>query len=126
MSEPARGAGHAPIINYDGRRFRVLSNTDNGDTGDTTSFEYHQHEDVVWGTYSGGAIAFGTLVAKVLPDGALDMRYQHLSATGEFKTGSCQSRLEVLADGRYRLHEEWQWSAPATSRGRSVIEEVRD
>ena len=111
-------------INYDGRQFRALSNTDNGDTSAATIFTYRHADDVVWATYSGGAVKFGTLVASVAADGSLDMRYQHLDDAGTFKTGKCRSRLEVLSDGRYRLHEEWQWTSPDTSCGRSVIEEI--
>lgn len=111
-------------IDYDGRRFRPLSNTPNGDTGGETIFDYRQSGDVVWATYAGGSVKFGTLVATVAGDGSLDMRYQHLDTSGGFKTGRCHSRLEVLPDGRYRLHEEWQWTSPDTSSGRSVIEEI--
>ena len=39
-------------------------------------------------------------------------------------TGLCRSRLEILPDGRYRLHEEWQWTSGDKSRGTSMIEEV--
>ena len=54
----------------------------------------------------------------------LDDELAAIHEAGTFKTGMCQSRLEVLADGRYRLHEEWQWTSPETSSGRSVIEEI--
>ena len=111
-------------INYDGRQFRALSNTSNGDTSAATIFQYHHRGDVVWATYSGGTVKFGTLVASVAADGSLDMRYQHLDEAGTFKTGKCHSRLEVLVDGRYRLYEDWQWTSPETSCGRSVIEEI--
>ena len=111
-------------INYDGRQFRALSNTSNGDTSEATIFKYRHAGDVVWATYSGGTVRFGTLVASVFADGSLDMRYQHLDEAGTFKTGKCRSRLEVLPDGRYRLHEEWQWTSPDTSSGRSVVEEI--
>ena len=40
-------------------------------------------------------------------------------------TGLCRSRLEILPDGRYRLHEDWQWTGGDKSRGTSTIEEVR-
>ena len=114
------------MISYDGRRFRAVSNTPNGDSSEATTFEYRQRGDVVWATYSGGTVKFGTLVAAVLPDNSLDMRYQHLDTSGTFKTGRCRSHLEVLPDGRYRLYEEWQWSSPETTSGRSVVEEFRD
>jgi hypothetical protein len=60
----------------------------------------------------------------VRPRGGLSMRYSHLNAKGEFCCGRCESDLEVLPDGRYRLHERWQWTEPLTSSGESVIEEA--
>lgn len=110
--------------NYDGRKFRVVTNTDNGDSGPGTVFAYRQTGDTVWATYAGGDVAFGTLLAKVRPDGGLSMRYQHLNLKSQFCCGMCESELEVLSDGRYRLHEQWQWTEPLTSSGQSVIEEI--
>ncbi|MGQ0602969.1 MAG: n-acetylglutamate synthase [Anaerolineales bacterium] len=111
-------------FNYDGRVFRSVSNTPNGEVGAETLFHYHQQGEVVWATYSGGSVAFGTLVARALEQGVLDMRYQHLNQRGEFMTGQCRSAPTVLADGRYRVHEAWQWTSGDRSSGESVIEEI--
>ena len=43
------------------------------------------------GNVSGGAVAFGTLIAKVLADGRLDMRYQQVTVSGAIKAGRCVS-----------------------------------
>lgn len=110
-------------IDYDGRRFRPLRN-DSGEVGEGTVFHYRQVGDVVWGTYTGGAIQFGLLLARMLPDGSLDMRYQHLSADGSLKTGECRSKPELLDDGRVRLHESWRWTSGADGEGRSILEEI--
>jgi len=111
-------------IDYEGRVFRSLSNSDNGEVSAATHFHYHQQERVVWAAYGGGDIALGTLIAKVNEDDSLDMRYQHLNVRGEFMSGECHSIPEVLPDGRIRLHEKWQWTTGDRSRGESVIEEV--
>jgi hypothetical protein len=113
-------------INYDQRRFVSVSNAANGEVGAETVFEYRQQEGLVWAEYHGGAIVFGTLIAKVDARGCLDMRYQHLNTNGELMTGRCHSTPEVLPDGRLRLHEQWQWTAGDGSAGHSVVEELRD
>ena len=61
-------------INYDGKRFRGIENSGSGEVGDNTTFQYHQRDDLIWGTYEGGSIRFGTLVATVAGDDSLDMR----------------------------------------------------
>ena len=111
-------------FNYDNRFFAGLSNSETGEVSSDTVFHYHQQDSLVWATYQGGSIRFGTLVATVDADGCLDMRYQHVNRAGELCTGICFSRPEVLPDGRYRLHESWQWTSGDGSAGNSVIEEL--
>jgi len=114
-------------IDYDGRQFRSVGNSGTGEVGNATVFRYHQTGDIVWATYAGGAIRFGTLIAIASPDGGLDMRYQHLNDRGEFKSGRCRSTPELLPDGRLRLHEKWTWTESRDAEsGNSVIEEVHD
>ena len=112
-------------INYDNRIFTSVANTPNGEVGGETLFHYRQKGDLVWARYSGNGIAEGHLIANVAPDGTLDMRYHHRSPTGALMTGLCRSRLEILPDGRYRLHESWQWTSGDQSRGESMVEEVK-
>ena len=111
-------------ISYDGRNFKPIRNSATGEVSDETLFRYHQKGEIVWAEYSGGEIRFGTLIAKVLSDGSLDMRYQHINTSGELMTGICRSTPELLPDGRLRLHEEWRWTSGDDSSGESVIEEI--
>jgi hypothetical protein len=113
-------------INYDDRRFVSVSNSESGEVDSATVFHYRQDGSLVWATYRGGAIKFGTLIANVEEDDCLDMRYQHCNVAGELMTGKCRSTPETLPDGRLRLHEVWQWTSGDFSHGESVIEEIRD
>jgi hypothetical protein len=112
------------MFDYEGRIFRLVESSDGGDVSGETTFHYHQRDDLVWATYSGGSVLFGTLLARVDASGNLDMRYQHVSVDRAFKSGHCQSRPERLPDGRLRLHERWQWSDGAEGHGSSIIEEI--
>jgi hypothetical protein len=51
------------MVNYDGGKFVSVLNSGSGEVGVETRFTYHQRDDVVRATYSGGAIRFATLVA---------------------------------------------------------------
>ena len=113
-------------MDYDGRRFRSVENSETGEVGPETVFDYSQDGNVVSATYGGGGVRFGTLVATVDEDGNLDARYGHVNAAGELMTGECRSKPEVLADGRIRLHEEWRWTSGDGSSGRSIVEEIGD
>lgn len=111
-------------INYDKRVFKSVENSEWGEVSGETRFFYHQKGNVVWAEYEGGEIIFGTLIAKVFEDDSLEMRYQHLNVRGEFVTGKCDSKPEVLANGKIRLYEKWRWTCGDYSTGESVIEEI--
>lgn len=111
-------------IDFDRRRFRTVRNSDAGDSSSQTEFRYRQKGNVVWATYRGGNVTYGTLLARVDGDGRLDMVTQHLDKNGDFRIGRCRARTEVLPDGRYRLHETWELTGGDSGRGRSVTEEV--
>ena len=111
-------------LDLDGRRFRTVANSEAGDSGSETVFRYRQKGTVVWATYHGGNVSFGTLVGRSGPDGRLEIVYQHLDKNGDFRSGRSHARAEILPDGRYRLHERWTWTAGAEGSGRSVAEEV--
>ena len=119
---PAESNGLVPDWSYDGRTFALLQISENGDNRPGVIFHYHQRGNRVWAGYQGGTVRFGSLVARVEPDGQLDMRYQHWGAGG-VRTGQCRSTPEWLADGRLRLHEEWQWTNGERTAGRGIIEE---
>lgn len=93
-------------INYDNRRFASVENSETGEVSAETVFYYHQKDDIVWAEYAGGRVRFGTLIARVLPDDSLEMRYQHINSAGEMMTGKCVSKPEILPDGRIRLYEK--------------------
>lgn len=109
---------------FNNKIFKSVTNTANGEVGNETLFRYQQKDNVVWAEYSGGAIVKGFLIAKVLENNALDMRYEHINQAGELMTGVCYSTPEILADGRIRLHEKWKWTSGDFSSGESIIEEI--
>ena len=111
-------------MNYDGKKFKSVNNSENGDVGSDTVFHYHQDGDIVWADYSGGSVIRGHLIAVCDADGKLDMRYQHINSAGELMTGECRSTPEILPDGRIRVHEKWQWTCGDRSFGESIIEEI--
>ncbi|WP_319381407.1 DUF6421 family protein [Thiomicrorhabdus sp.] len=111
-------------IDYDGRRFHTLLNSGNGEVGEQTLFDYRQQGNLVTASYEGGEILCGHLIAKVLPDQRLDMRYHHLNRNGELKIGTCLSTPSYLEDGRLSLDEVWQWLCDDFSRGQSKIVEL--
>lgn len=110
-------------VNLEGRLFRDVSPEHAGDVGDSTVFEYHEDDDAtVWARYFGGNVRLGFLVGT-RSGKSLDFRYVHVTTEGETAGGHCVSRVELLDDGRLRLHEQWSWDSKPGS-GTSVVEEI--
>lgn len=111
-------------INYHNKIFRSSHNTSSGEVDGSTTFKYTQRDNIISGTYAGGQILSGQLIAIVNEDNSLDMRYQHINMRNEIKTGTCHSIPEILTTGKIRLHESWQWTCDGCEKGESVIEEI--
>lgn len=107
-------------IDLDDRHFETVESS-GGDLPAGTVYHYRQQGDVVWATCEGGGLLFGTVLGQLAPDGTLTLRHQHLGPEGAFRAGSRRARLEILPDGRYRLHEEWEGEGGS---GRAVTEEI--
>jgi len=119
---PPRDNRAVDSVSLDGRVLAGVSNTGDGDVGAATVFRYHEDGDAVWAEYAGGAVRRGHLVGT-RHGYRLDFRYVHLDTDGATASGHCASRVELLADGRVRLHETWRWESRSGS-GHSVVEEL--
>ena len=112
------------MISYDNKKFKSIQNSESGEVSSETIFHYGQKGDIIWATYGGGSIMLGNLIGKVDTDGKIDMRYQHISMDGTFKTGKCISTPEILESGKIRLHENWEWTSGLEGKGASIVEEI--
>jgi hypothetical protein len=107
----------------DGRVLRAAGDVAGGEVSGDTEFRFRQSGDMVWGRYSGGSIRMGFLVGT--SDGeTIRFSYTQLNTAGETATGHSTDRMELLEDGRVRLHETWAWDSRA-GEGTSVLEEER-
>lgn len=113
-------------MNYHNLTFRAVTNTDNGETSSETTFHYRQEGQILTADYAGGSILEGRLIGLVEPDGKLRFRYHHINVQYELRSGHCVSIPEILADGRIRLHEQWQWMFDDDSTGLSIVEQVTE
>ena len=111
-------------MNYDGKKFRPLQNSNNGETTQDTIFHYQQIGNILTSEYAGGKIVKGHLIGLVGDDGNIDMRYHQVNSDGELMTGFCSSKPEITKDGKIRLHESWQWTSGDRSKGNSILEEL--
>ena len=111
-------------MNYNNKKFKPISNTENGETSNETIFIYKQVGNILTAEYKGGKIICGHLIGLVDECGNIEMRYHQVNTKGELMTGICHSKPEILENGKIRLNEAWEWTSGDKSKGQSVIEEL--
>lgn len=111
-------------MNYNGKKFKPVSTTENGEVSEQTVFHYIQNDNILTCVYMGGKIIKGQLIGLVDQDGNIDMRYHQVNDKGQLTTGICKSKPEVLPNGKIRLHEDWEWTSGNRTKGKSIIEEI--
>lgn len=109
-------------FNLNERQFTALFNSVHGQVNQETVFSYFQEGKFIWATYSGGDIDIGTLSGYFISEDSLHFRYGHWDKSGEFRSGSCTSKLNLQEDGRIRIYEEWIWDDEQESGESTLIE----
>ncbi|MFP8954504.1 hypothetical protein ACLI4Z_16270 [Natrialbaceae archaeon A-arb3/5] len=109
-------------FSLDGRTLAGVSNSDGGDVGSDTVFQFEQDGDRLYASYAGGDVVDGHLVGTIDGD-QWDVRYVQLTSDGETATGHSVGTIERLEDGRIRVEDEWEWESKSGT-GESVHEEV--
>jgi len=107
------------MINYNGRKFRKAA-SDN----DVPVAEYHQEGNLVWAEFAGGDVRRGSLTGICAPDGTVDFAYNMVLDGGAVISGRSVNTPQLLADGRIRMHEQWERYGQHAATGVSYLEEV--
>lgn len=112
------------MINYNNKKFKPVTSSENSETTSDTIFLYKQNGNILTSTYKGGTIIEGHLIGLVDEDGSINMRYHQINTNGELMTGICSSKPKINDDGKITLHENWQWTSGDKSKGTSVLKEI--
>ncbi len=112
------------MINFNNKTFKITSNSAYADTNEDTLFHYKQNGDFITADYKGGGIKSGNLIATFNEDGTLQMQYHHINHKNELLTGVCCSVPEIMANGKIRITENWQWTCKTFLKGVSILDEV--
>ncbi|MFY0631765.1 MAG: n-acetylglutamate synthase [Flavobacteriaceae bacterium] len=111
-------------MNYNNKKFRAIFNSNNGEVSSELIFHYLQTGSILTCEYQGKQILKGHLIGLVDENGIIEMSYHQVNKNGELMTGICTSKPEILANGKVRLLEEWQWTSGDKSKGNSILEEL--
>lgn len=109
-------------FNVHNRKFRAITNVENGDVDERTIFHYRQKGSRIWATYSGGEIVAGLLHGH-LEGNKMSFTYEHLNQGGIKMSGKCDTVIR-LENRKYHLSERWQWTCGDFSEGTSELIEI--
>jgi len=109
-------------MNLDGLSFQVRATASVGVVSPETHLHLIQRGSRILGRYEGGAIVRGCLVGHV-GGAALVFRYTQLEREGGINGGRSRCDLEVLSDGRVRIHEHFTWKTREGS-GTNIFDQV--
>lgn len=112
------------MINYNNKKFEVVSSSINSETTSNTVFVYKQIGNIVTCTYKGDTIIEGHLLGLVADGGTINIRYHQINIKGKLTTGICTSTPKINAEGSLTLHESWQWTSGDKSSGSSILQEI--
>lgn len=108
-------------LNLEGKTFKSISNTSNGEVNSDTLFHYHQKGNHVWADYSGGSVSRGHLIATIDDSGVLNMKYHHINTNQQIMIGECTSTPTINSEGKIVYKEKWRWLNGDKSSGYSEI-----
>ncbi len=111
-------------MNYHNKKFKPITNSNNGEVSEDMIFHYQQDGNILTCNYKGRNIISGHLIGLVDEKGNIEMHYHQVNKNGKLMTGICDSKPEVQKDGKIRLLEEWQWTSGDQSKGNSILEEI--
>ena len=102
-----------------GLAFRAVANSKNGSLNTETIMRFTADDGVIVGSYSGGTIVVGHVLAKRLADSEIEMLYQGATTAGQVQAGKATACFRPNADGRMSMYLEWQWLTGDRSSGQS-------
>jgi hypothetical protein len=109
-------------MNLDGLSFQVRATASVGVVSTDTRLYLIQRGSRIFGRYEGGSIVRGCLVGQV-SGYALTFRYAQRERDGGIHGGRSSCVLEVLSDGRLRIHEHFTWKTREGA-GTNIFEQV--
>ena len=105
------------MINLNGKRFTLISNTaGNADAGKTI-FMFVQNGRAIRATYEGGGVVLGAIIGHIAQDDHLIVLFQQVTNAGKLCGGEGEIEVTSGADGKLRFVDDWRFTITAKVAG---------
>lgn len=89
-----------------------------------TVFHCFQNKNIITGTYKGGVIKEGLIMGRQTEAGKLELLFQCLTKSGEYRTGRSNGIISKNKKGKLVLRFDWNWLKGIKKSGASSFVEV--
>lgn len=86
----------------------ITTGNESGLSSEETIFYYFEKDNIVSGSYKGGAIVEGQIVGKRIGNN-LELLFQSITIDGELKSGQSVGVISKNEAGKITLSFEWKW-----------------
>lgn len=111
------------LFDFDNKKFVLVHNSDQGTADEQTILSFHQIDDMITGSYRGGSILTGHLLAIQTQD-KLSLVYHCVTIKRELKTGRAEAIISLNNKNKIKLDMEWKWLDVENKSGKSSYVEL--
>jgi hypothetical protein len=112
------------LINLDGKRFTLVSNSAGNAVPGETIFTFEHAELAVRAVYSGGGVKLGAIIGQFDEHDSLVVLFQQVTSTGKLCGGEGSIKIETRPDGKLRFIDDWRFTTNGEGGGQAVWEEL--
>lgn len=112
------------MIDLNGRRFTLVSNSAGNAVPGETIFTFEQSGRAVRASYSGGGVRLGAIIGQFEEDGSLNVLFQQVTSAGILCGGEGAIEVEAGSAGKLRFVDNWRFTTNGEGGGQAVWEEL--
>lgn len=116
--------GAPSVVDLNGKRFTLVSNSAGNAVPGETIFIFEQSGNAVRASYSGGGVRLGAITGQFAEDGSLEVLFQQVTADGKLCGGEGKIDIERVTNGKLRFIDDWRFTTNGEGGGRAIWEEL--
>lgn len=112
------------MLDLNGKRFTLISNTAGDAKPGETIFTFAQNGRAVRANYDGGGVLLGTIVGQIEDDGSIYVLFQQVTSTDKLCGGEGRIKVETAANGKLRFVDDWRFTINGEASGQAIWQEL--
>lgn len=110
-------------MNLNNKKFKLVSNSENGQVDASTIFEYVQTDNKFKGVYSDDQIVYSSIVGIINSPDDIYLTYHCILKDGTINVGDAKATATMVNE-KIKLSLDWKWLAGGKGAGTSEYIEI--